>query len=287
MIKDLKKGRADVRPFFGRKGKIMITSSSNPQIKRISQLLKKAKIRREEQVFVVEGMKMFREAPAERIEKIYLSESFAEKESWREILLEKQISPEGSRVEIVEDKVFKSVSDTVTPQGVLCLIRMQPYTLEDMTKGEEPPFLMILEDLQDPGNLGTILRTGEGAGVTGIVLSKNSVDVFNPKVIRSTMGSVYRMPVLYVDSIEEILPQFKEQGIRTYAAHLKGKNSYAEEDYKGGTAFFIGNEGNGLTDRLTRQADCLIRIPMKGQVESLNAAMASGILMYEVLRQRK
>lgn len=256
-------------------------------MKRIAQLLKKAKARREEQVFVVEGIKMFREAPRERIEKIYLAESFAGKEECRKILREKGIQEPGPLTELVEDKVFKSVSDTVTPQGVLCLIRMERYTLEDMTKGEEAPFLMVLEDLQDPGNLGTILRTGEGAGVTGILMSKNSVDVFNPKVIRSTMGSVYRMPVLYTDSIEAFLPQLKQLGIQTYAAHLQGKNSYDEEDYRKGTAFFIGNEGNGLTDRLTSQADCLIRIPMKGQVESLNAAMASGILMYEVLRQRK
>ena len=146
---------------------------------------------------------------------------------------------------------------------------------------------MVLEDLQDPGNLGTILRTGEGAGVTGILMSKNPVDVFNPKVIRSTMGSVYRMHVLYRDSIEALLPQLKQLGIQTYAAHLQGKNSYDEEDYRKGTAFFIGNEGNGHTDRLPSKAYCLIRIPMKGQVESLHAALASGIVMYEVLRQSK
>ena len=248
--------------------------------------MKKAKVRHEEQIFAVEGIKMFREAPKERIEKIYLAESFAKKEECSSILREKGIRQGDILVETVDDRIFKSVSDTVTPQGVLCLIRMEQYTLEDMIKGEDAPFLMILEDLQDPGNLGTILRTGEGAGVTGIVLSKNSVDVFNPKVIRSTMGSVYRMPVMYVDCIEEILPDLKEQGITTYAAHLKGKNCYDEEDYCRGTAFFIGNEGNGLTDHLSSQADCLIKIPMKGQVESLNAAMAAGILMYEAVRQR-
>ena len=184
--------------------------------------------------------------------------------------------------------MFKSLSDTVTPQGVLCLISMKDWSLEEILEGVKNPLLMILEDLQDPGNLGTIIRTGEGAGITGVILSRTSVDVFNPKVIRSTMGSVYRVPVLYVDSIEkEVLSVLKTHGITTYAAHLKGKNNYDQEDYGKGTAFFIGNEGNGLTDSLTACADTLIKIPMEGQVESLNAAMASGILMYEVARQRR
>ena len=157
-----------------------------------------------------------------------------------------------------------------------------------MLEDADKPLFMILEDLQDPGNLGTIIRTGEGAGVTGVILSKTSVDVFNPKVIRSTMGSVYRVPVLYVDSIEEeVLPMLKTHGTTTYAAHLKGENNYDQEDYGKGTAFFIGNEGNGLSDELTACADTLIKIPMAGQVESLNAAMASGILMYEAARQRR
>lgn len=267
----------------------MITSSSNGQIKKIQQLLKKSRIRREEGIFAAEGIKMFREAPPDRIEKIYLSCSFAQKDAWKEILREKGLKEKAdSLTEIVDDKVFKSLSDTVTPQGVLCLIRIKESSLEEMLPKDRPPLLMILEDLQDPGNLGTILRTGEGAGVTGIILSRNSVDIYNPKVIRSTMGSVYRVPFCYTSSIqEEILPWLKEKQITGYAAHLEGKNSYDREDYTKGTAFFIGNEGNGLSRELSQQADIWIRIPMEGQVESLNAAMASGILMYEASRQRR
>ena len=231
---------------------------------------------------------MFGEAPKDRLQKVYAAASFAEKEEFQKILKEKGLENPGDKVEIVDDKVFKSLSDTVTPQGVLCLISMKDWSLEEILEGVENPLLMILEDLQDPGNLGTIIRTGEGAGITGVILSRTSVDVFNPKVIRSTMGSVYRVPVLYVDSIEkEVLSVLKTHGITTYAAHLKGKNNYDQEDYGKGTAFFIGNEGNGLTDSLTACADTLIKIPMEGQVESLNAAMASGILMYEAARQRR
>ena len=169
----------------------------------------------------------------------------------------------------------------------MCLIKRVETPIKEIlkTKDEKAPFLMILEDLQDPGNMGTILRTAEGAGVTGIILSKNCVDLYNPKVIRSTMGSIYRMPVMQADLLE-ILPVLKENKIQTYAAHLKGKNWYHEEDYTEGTAFFIGNEGNGLSDELSDSADCLIKIPMEGKVESLNAAIASAVLMYEAHGQR-
>ena len=256
----------------------MITSASNVQIKKVQQILKKAKVRREEQVFAVEGIKMFSEVPKSRLQKVYLSQSFARKEECEKILLEKGISIEETEyVELVDDKIFKNLSDTVTPQGVLCLVKMENYSLSEILIREENPLLMILEDLQDPGNLGT-----------GVIMSRTSVDVFNPKVIRSTMGSVYRMPIIYVNSIEEeVLPLLKEKGITTYAAHLKGRNDYDEECYTKGTAFLIGNEGNGLTEQLTESADTLIKIPMQGKVESLNAAMASGILMYEAYRQRR
>ena len=113
------------------------------------------------------------------------------------------------------------------------------------------------------------------------------MDITNPKVIRSTMGSVYRMPFLYVESVVSLAQELKDRNIRTFAAHLHGKNSYDQESYTGGTAFLIGNEGKGLTDEAADSADCLIRIPMCGKVESLNAAMASGILMYEAARQRR
>lgn len=268
----------------------MITSTSNPQIKNIIQLEKKPRARKEQGLFVVEGIKMFAEAPMELITKVYVSESFLEKPECRALLEEKGFGTEGSGVELVEDRVFKNLSDTMTPQGVLCVMRQMEYTLEDILAGNargEEPLLLLLEDIQDPGNLGTILRTGEGAGVTGFIMSRNTVDIYNPKVIRSTMGSVYRVPFLYMDSLDEVLPLLKECGITTYAAHLQGKRDYDSENYTKGTGFFIGNEGNGLTDALSSQADVWIKIPMCGRVESLNAAMATGILAYEAFRQRR
>ena len=147
--------------------------------------------------------------------------------------------------------------------------------------------LLVLENLQDPGNLGTMMRTAEGAGVTGVLLSRGCVDIYNPKTIRSTMGSIYRVPFLYTDDLLGDMDRLHEKGIVTYAAHLKGKGFYDEESYKGPTAFLIGNEGNGLTDELSEKAKQYIKIPMEGQLESLNAAVAAAILMYEASRQRR
>ena len=254
----------------------MITSTSNTQIKNVINLIKKSKDRKAQGLFVVEGKRMFEETPKERIHSLFVSESFerANKDSLR-----------GYAYELVADDVFSHMSDTKTPQGVMALVKMSEYSIEDMLKGGNP-LIMILENLQDPGNLGTILRTGEGAGINGVIMSHDTVDIYNPKVTRSTMGSIFRVPFVYVDDLLEVAETMKQKNIITYAAHLNGTD-YTKEDYQKGTAFFIGNEGNGLTDATAGQADCLIKIPMKGQLESLNAGVAAAILMYEASRQRR
>ena len=267
----------------------MITSTGNAQIRNINQIKRKPKERDEQDVFLVEGLKMFLEAPPERIRKAYLSESFYQKFAGQE-----RIGRLLQRVpfEITSDQVFESMSDTRTPQGVICLVRQFHYQEEELFGGEvtgsgQAPLCMVLENLQDPGNLGTILRTAEGAGVTGILLTDDSVDLYNPKVIRSTMGSIYRMPFLYTDDLHGTLQRWKEKGIRLFAAHLKGEVSYDQAEYREAGAFLIGNESRGLTDETAALADTLVRIPMLGRVESLNAAVASAILMYEAARQRR
>lgn len=189
-------------------------------------------------------------------------------------------------METVSDTVFRQMCDTQTPQGILTVLRSPSYDMEDLLR-KKNPLLIVLEDLQDPGNAGTILRTGEGAGVSGIFLTRTCVDITNPKVIRGTMGSIYRVPFFYVEDVPSLKEMLKGRGIRFFAAHLQGRNQYYEESYQGGSAFLIGNEGKGLTEEAAEAADCLIRIPMEGQVESLNAAMAAGILMYEAARQRR
>lgn len=258
----------------------MITSAANQKVKRIVQLNKKASERKKEKVFIAEGIKMFMEAPEEYLEEVYVAESLTRE--WTQEVREKA---EQTGYEVVADDVFAKMSDTKTPQGILSAVRQKSYTLSQL-RTENSHFL-VLENLQDPGNLGTIMRTGEGAGITGVIMSRDTVDIYNPKTIRATMGSVYRVPFLYAEDIHEAIRQIKEMGIAVYAAHLKGDRSYDCFDYTKPTAFLIGNEGNGLTEETAALADAYIRIPMEGRLESLNASVASALLMYETARQRR
>ena len=255
----------------------MISSTSNTQVKQVIALQTKAKARRESKQFVVEGLRLVSEVPADRLENLYVTESF---------LAEHPKFSEGRYPEIVTEAVMKAMSDTQTPQGILGVVRQQEYSIREMCKGEKAPLLLILENLQDPGNLGTIMRTAEAAGVNGVIMSRDTVEIYNPKVVRSTMGAIVRLPFTYVDDLFGVMEQCKCMGITTYAAHLQGKNTHDLEDYRKASAFLVGNEGNGLTDELSERADVWIRIPMAGQAESLNAAVAAAVLSYEAARQR-
>lgn len=257
----------------------MITSASNTQVKNIMQLMKKAKARKDQGLFVVEGKRMFTEVPPEALCQIYVSESFLTQEDSKHLIAHQTY-------EVLSDDVFQKISDTRTPQGILCLVKTPEFSLEEIL-AKEPAHLLILESIQDPGNLGTIFRSGEGAGVTGILMNRTTVDVFNPKTIRSTMGSIYRVPFVIAEDLGAAIRQLKEQGVTLYAAHLRGSMQYDEPDYKKASGFIIGNEGNGLSDETGALADEYIRIPMEGKVESLNAAIAATLLMYEVNRQRR
>ncbi|MCC8138228.1 MAG: RNA methyltransferase [Clostridiales bacterium] len=283
----------------------MITSTSNARVKDLISLKKRAKERNERDVFVTEGPKMFRETPPERLLDVFVSDGFYRRE--------RALFDDGKPVTVLSDRVFESVSDTRTPQGVLCVVRQFHYRLEDLMQGRVPevsgaqtnlskagdirdrdgaagadtPLLIALENLQDPGNLGTILRTAEGAGATGILLGPGCVDIYNPKVIRSTMGSVYRMPFYYTENLKRDMRLLQQKGVRWYAAHLEGSVPYDEASYDGPAGFLIGNESRGLTEETAALADQSVRIPMCGQVESLNAAVAASVLMYEAHRQRR
>lgn len=262
----------------------MITSTSSSQVKHVISLLSKAKERKKNNEYVVEGIRMVSEVPADLLVKIYMSERFQNNNSEyvKELVKKQGISDDS--IEIVADNVFDRMSQTQTPQGIMAVVRMKDNSLSDMLSGN--PLLILVENLQDPGNLGTIIRMGEGAGVTGVIMSHNTVDIYNPKTIRSTMGSIFRVPFIYVQDFGDAVSECQKSGVKVYAAHLDGKNTYLGEDYSTPTAFLIGNEGNGLTDDITKQADTLIRIPMEGEVESLNAAIACTILTYEAVRQR-
>ncbi len=260
-------------------GEFMITSTANRQMKRLQGLMKKAKERKKERVFVAEGIKMFREAPGEWVEKVYVAESFLAEEEHRKML-------EGYQYETVLDFVFQAVSDTQTPQGILTVLRMPEYTLPQLLAGDRT-HILVLESIQDPGNLGTMFRAGEGAGISGIIMNRTTVDLFNPKTIRSTMGSIYRVPYLVTDSLADTVEELKKFQVGVYAAYLQSAKEYDSLDYTKRTAFLIGNESSGLSSAAVAFADACIQIPMEGKVESLNAAVSAAVLMYECSRQRR
>ena len=191
----------------------MITSMSNPRIKEVVQLQKKSRVRNQMGVFVVEGIRMVREAPPDRLVQVYMTEEFFDRHGAE--LPEGIVSPE-----LVSPQVFTHISDTRTPQGVLAVVRQKKrqeseiLCLDAQGKCSVPVHILILDNLQDPGNVGTIFRTAEAAGATGIYLSNDSVDIYNPKTIRSTMGAVFRMPFAYVDSVPETIRKLQEQKVQ-------------------------------------------------------------------------
>lgn len=268
---------------FGLKSKdLIITSESNGQIKELIKLQKQARERRKTKKFVAEGIKMVLEAiNFDKLDKLYVSESAFDRTAQR-------LGDKLERIpyEVVADNVFKQISDTVTPQGVLATVNMPEYDVKEILSDERKAWV-LLDDLRDPGNLGTIIRTSEGAGMSGVIMSKESVDLFNPKVVRSTMGAIFRVKFCYVESLIDIIEEIKKSGYDVYATAMEGSEVYDCVDYAKGSAFIIGNEANGVSDAVFEKASKRIRIPMEGKLESLNAAVSAAIIMYEMARQKR
>lgn len=261
----------------------MIESNANGQYKKLQKWMKQSRARRQEGVFVVEGWKMVKEA-LERNLVLHLYSAEREQEHCREEL--NRFSCGQVPVDFMRDNLFSQLSDTVSPQGILGVVRMPVYEREEIVNQPDAK-LLCLENIQDPGNLGTMFRTAEGAGMTGVVLTKGCVDLFNPKVVRSTMGSLFRVPFYVCQDMEEEMKFMQKKGFCFYAAHLQGTKDFTEESYEGSIGILIGNEANGLSEAVSGLADCKVKIPMEGELESLNAAVSAALFMYEVRRKRR
>ncbi len=255
----------------------MIESSQNKLIKEIKALAEKKK-RDEEGLFIADGLRFVSEIPDRtNIIKMIFSESFANKND---------ISSYRKRAEcfIISDRLFSSLSDTKNPQGIMAVCEKMSYDINKVIK--KGGFYILAEEMNDPGNLGTVIRTAHAGGADGLILSKGSVDLYNPKVLRSTMGSIFRIPVIQNADLENVSELMKKSGIKIYAAHLKGKKLPYDLDLKKGCAFMLGNEARGLSDKAAGMCDELVKIPMPGKAESLNASVAAAVLIYETVRQR-
>ena len=259
----------------------VISSSKNERIKNIAALQKSKKARTEQGVFVAEGLRLSEDvfkSAAKLIREVYVSESFS---GGNEL---KRLYDLAGDIRVVDpvtvkDSVFETMSETVTPQGILCVVKQPTYTVDEIISGTDIK-LLILEDIQDPGNLGTMVRTAEAAGMNGIIMSRGTVDIFSPKVIRSTMGAVLRVPFVYAENLNDVLDELRTKDISVYAAYLRDGTDFKKVKYSNRAAVLIGNEGNGLSDSVLEHCDMNVFIPMAGEVESLNAAVAAALLMY-------
>ena len=261
----------------------MITSPQNSFIKEL-KALKLKKNRQEQGLFFIEGIKFVDEALKENadIVKIVISENLNQVKGGNEIL--SRISTMGLEIYTLPQKLFKGISDTESPQGILAVIKAKQYLLTELICNSN--FIILLDCIQDPGNLGTIIRTADAAGVTGIIISEGCVDLYNPKVLRSTMGSVFRVPIFHSNDLVDTINVLKKSGVKIYTTHLSSSTNYCELEEVENIGVVVGNEANGVSEAVVLQTDLLIKIPMPGKAESLNAAVAAGIIMFEIVKKK-
>ena len=282
----------------------LITSVNNQRVKEVANL-KQKKFRAESGTFFAEGLRAVNEA----LQYADVTDLFfvkTEESKMGEVI--KHAEEKGVRLYQVDDKVMAKLSDTKTPQGVLAVIRMPATRLQQL----QPAFVakkrsvgngndtatalpdvdnnapvVILDRIQDPGNLGTVIRTADAAGAMGIVLLEGCVDAFSPKVVRASMGSLFHLPVVQEVSAEEALTWCYGHGYEPAATAMTGASNLYKTDLSRKMAFILGNEANGVSEELQAAAETRLFIPMAGLAESMNVAMAAGIILFEGLRQRK
>lgn len=249
---------------------MIITSKDNEIIKNIKKL-KEKKYRLDS--YIVEGIKMVKEAINENqeIALIAIREDF-------------KIDFDTKKIKIVtiSNKIFNDISDVKTPQGILAVIKKNQNNQIETNQ----EYILALDSLQDPGNMGTIIRTADSANINQIIINKTTVDPYSPKVIRSTMGAIYRTNIIEVEDLKATLKEMKSKGFQIITTDLKATQSIYDINYNNKTVVVIGNEANGVSQEILQTADKKVIIPMLGKTESLNASIAASIMIYEYVRQK-
>ncbi|WBW99408.1 TrmH family RNA methyltransferase [Oceanirhabdus sp. W0125-5] len=255
----------------------IIESKNNNRIKEIKKL-KERKWRKKEGKFLVEGYRFVQEACSSdfRVETIIINAD--NKDKYDEFKIKNNFSVEDEIY--VSQGVYKEVAQTQNSQGIIAVVKNKSiqYDIEDGV-------YVLLDRLQDPGNVGTVIRTSHAAGVKGIVLTKGCVDIYNDKVLRSTMGSIFRVPIID-DSDLEFTKRLKESGYKFVVSSLEESEDFYDCYLKGNTVIAVGNEGSGLSQEIYNLQDVRVKIPMPGGAESLNAGVAASIMIYEYVRQQ-
>lgn len=256
-----------------------ISSKDNSLIKHIKKL-KEKKYRQQYREYIVEGLKLIKEAINEnaKINKIIICESEDNTE-----MIENHLRYEIARFDcvLVPHNIFKTLSDVETPQGIMAIIE-KSHASKKIDFNTD--IIVALDDVQDPGNLGTILRTIDSIGLKQVLVSKNTVDCYNSKVIRSTMGAIFRVNVIECDDLCNTLTLTKNNGFKIMVTSLKAKKSIYDVKYQK-KVIVVGNEANGVSESVIKLADEKLIIPMRGKTESLNVAVATGVILYEYVRQ--
>ena len=253
----------------------ILSSQKNPNIQLVRSLLEQSKARRKHNAFVAEGARVLEDGLASAVPLRFLL--YKTSLTPRAKTLLEQIKPDQAAFE-VEDRLFESLSDTESSQGILGV-----FDIPEHAQPARPGFVVILDQLRDPGNLGAILRSAEAAGVQAICLPPGTTDVWAPKVVRSAMGAHFRLPLLQWPW--EAITAYLE-GVTVFHADMNGQESLWQADFRGRTALLIGGEAEGINPEGRLLATHSVRIPMVGKTESLNAAISASVLMFEVLRQR-
>ena len=251
-----------------------IESKNNNLFKEIKKL-KEKKHRIKSNKYLIEGLRFVEEAIKSKvsIDSIIFTESFKEKNPDLFLKINENI-----KLIQMNEALLKQLCSTENPQGIVGVINMQN---KELKSGE---LVVLVDKVQDPGNMGTIIRSAHAAGAAGIVMTKGTVDIYNDKTLRSTMGSIFYIPIVEDDSLD-FVKSLKKEGYKLVVSSLQGKNNFFEENLQGKVMIAVGNEGKGVSDEVYDIADIKVKIPMPGEAESLNVAVATSIMIYEKIRQ--
>ena len=264
----------------------IITSLQNQFIK-LAASLKQKKYRDELNLFIVEGVRLVEEAAQSNwlIETCIYTAEVLQQERVQEIITD--LKSKHCRMIQVSAIIYNKITDTKAPQGIMAIAQKYAYQLSDVLTSEKKPFFVVLDELQDPGNVGTIIRTAAAAGCTGVILTKGCTDVFASKVVRASMGSIFHVPIFEGFTNSEVISCFAKHEIDILSTSLESSNVYFKVDFNKSIAVVFGNEANGVSRQLLEHAQDRLYIPLLGRVESLNVAASAAIILYEVVRQRQ
>ncbi|MBQ8418251.1 MAG: RNA methyltransferase [Phascolarctobacterium sp.] len=257
-----------------------LTGLQNPVVKAAAEL-KQKKYRTQNGLYLAEGLRTAEEAVAYKVVETLF---YVATDDERTMHLLEDAAAQNIKLVCVSENVMKKIADTETPQGIIAVCKMRQPKLENLLASGK--MLLVLDRVGDPGNIGTMLRTADAAGIGGLVLLKGCADIYAPKTVRSSMGSLFHIPVLSGVSEQEFIAAGKKAGYDILVTCLDGADNLYKADLSGRIAFVMGNEAGGVSETLLDQADKRVYIPMAGRAESLNVAMAAGIVMFEALRRK-